>query len=95
MPRAVVADQLSGREVAAGPEEIDATLPLIFYLTQQLGWDPRQILTRPQWRVPKRPSGVWPAGYLVDVAVDAEPPLRPLKRVSLYAVTSSESHAWE
>lgn len=73
MARSVIIDQLSGREVVAGPEEIDATQPLIFYLTQRLGWNPRQIITRPQWRVPKRPSGARSAGYPVDVAIFDSP----------------------
>lgn len=69
MPRAVVVDQLSGREVPAGPEELDATQPLIFYLTQKLGWNPHQIITRPQWRVPRNPSGARSSGYPVDIAI--------------------------
>jgi len=73
MARSVVVDQLSGREVLAGPEEIDATQPLIHYLHQKLGWNPRQIITRPQWRVPKHPSGARSAGYPVDVAIFETP----------------------
>lgn len=69
MARSVIVDQLSGREIIAGPEERDATQPLIFYLTQRLGWDPKQIMTRPQWRVPKTPSASRSAGYPVDVAI--------------------------
>lgn len=67
--RAVVIDQLSGRQVPAGPEEIDATQPLIFYLTQRLGWNPRQLMAWPQWRVPKSPSGSRNGGYPVDLAI--------------------------
>jgi type I restriction enzyme M protein len=70
--RPVIVDQLSGREVVAGPEELDATQPLAFYLTQKLGWNPNQIITRPQWRVPKQPSGARSSGYPVDVAVFSE-----------------------
>jgi type I restriction enzyme M protein len=69
MARAVIVDQLSGREIVAGPEERDATQPLIFYLTQRLGWNPKQIITRPQWRVPRSPSAARSAGYPVDVAI--------------------------
>lgn len=76
MPRAVVVDQLSGREVPAGPEEVDATQPLIFYLTQKLGWNPNQIVTRPQWRVPKSPSGARSSGYPVDIAIFSGPSRR-------------------
>lgn len=74
MPKAArIVDQLSGREVPAGPEEVDATQPLIFYLTQKLGWNPEQIITRPQWRVPKHPSGARSSGYPVDIAIFDSP----------------------
>lgn len=73
MPRARIVDQLSGREVVAGPEELDATQPLEYYLRQKLGWDPRQMITRPQWRVPKSPSGARSSGYPIDLAVFASP----------------------
>jgi hypothetical protein len=33
--RAVIVDQLSGREIVAGPEELNATQPLCTYLTQK------------------------------------------------------------
>lgn len=69
MPRAVVIDQLSGREIVAGPEEIEATQPFVSYLQQKLGWNPRQMMTRPQWRVPKQPSGHRPSGYPIDIAI--------------------------
>ena len=67
--RSVVIDALSGRQIVAGPEERDATQPFIFYLTQRLGWDPHQIITRPQWRVPKSPSASRSSGYPVDIAI--------------------------
>lgn len=67
--RAVAIDALSGRQVPAGPEEVDATQPLVFYLTQRLGWKPGQLMTRPQWRVPRSPSGSRTAGYPVDLAI--------------------------
>ncbi len=70
---AVVIDALSGREVVAGDEEREATQPLVFYLVQRLGWDPRQIITRPQWRVPRRPSGSRTSGYPVDIAIFDSP----------------------
>src|SRR6185312_6233671 len=71
MARAIVVDQLSGREIVAGPEELDATQPLIFYLIQRLGWNPKQIIARPQWRVPRQPSGARSNGYPIDVAIFA------------------------
>lgn len=75
-PRALIVDQLSGREIVAGPEELDATQPLEFYLTQKLGWNPNQIIARPQWRVPKQPSGARTTGYPVDLAIFSAPNLR-------------------
>jgi type I restriction enzyme M protein len=71
--RPVIVDQLSGREIVAGPEELDATQPLVFYLTQKLGWNPEQMITRPQWRVPKQPSGARSAGYPVDIVIFDSP----------------------
>lgn len=61
-------DRASGRLISAGPEEIDATQPLLEALIQEAGWDPGQIVSRPQqWRVPASPSDKrqWP----VDVAI--------------------------
>ena len=61
-------DRVSGRIITAGPEEINATQPLLEILTKEAGWDPGQIVSRPrQWRVPASPSGKrrWP----VDVAM--------------------------
>lgn len=66
---AVVIDALSGRQVPGGPEETNATQPLVHYLTQRLGWPPNQIMVHPQWRVPKNPSGNRPSGYPVDLAI--------------------------
>ena len=74
--RRVVVDSLSGREVAAGPEETDATQPFVDYLQRKIGWDPGQIMTRPQWRVPKQPSGNRLVGYPIDVAVFDAPRFR-------------------
>jgi type I restriction enzyme M protein len=71
--RAVVVDALSGREIIAGPEERDATQPFVAYLVQKLGWHPRQMITRPQWRVPKSPSSARSAGYPVDIAIFDSP----------------------
>lgn len=62
-----VVDKASGKIISAGPEEIDATQPLLEMLINELGWDPAQLVSRPnQWRVPASPSNkrVWP----VDVA---------------------------
>lgn len=74
--RSVVIDALSGRQLVAGPEERDATQPLVFYLTQRLGWHPEQIISRPQWRVPRTPSGERSRGFPVDLAIFASSTLR-------------------
>ncbi len=60
-------DLVTGRLVVAGPEENEATQPLLEALTAEAGWNPGQIISRPQWRVPPHPSGKreWP----VDVAI--------------------------
>lgn len=63
-----VLDRVSGRLISAGPEETDATQPLLDILIREAGWDPRQMVSRPnQWRVRASPSGkrIWP----VDIAI--------------------------
>ena len=64
---AFTVDRASGRIIAAGPEEVDATQPLLDILIDEAGWDVSQIATRPQWRVPASPSASrdWP----VDIAL--------------------------
>lgn len=65
-------DRASGRIISAGPEEIDATQPLLEILIKEAGWDSRQVVSRPrQWRVVASPSGKrqWP----VDVALFDSP----------------------
>jgi type I restriction enzyme M protein len=66
-----VVDKVSGRLVAAGPEEVNATQPLLDLLINEAGWDPAQLVTRPQWRVPASPSSKrqWP----VDVVIFDDP----------------------
>jgi type I restriction enzyme M protein len=68
---AYVIDRVTGRIVTAGPEEVDATQPLLEILIEEAGWNPKQIVTRPQWRVVASPSGnrAWP----VDVAIFDDP----------------------
>lgn len=63
-----IVDRASGRLISAGPEELDATQPLLRALIEECGWQAEQIVSRPkQWRVPAHPSGrrTWP----VDVAI--------------------------
>lgn len=66
-----IIDRASGRLIVGGPEEVNATQPLVELLIEECGWDPAQIVTRPQWRVPASPSDKrqWP----VDVAIFDEP----------------------
>lgn len=66
-----IVDRASGRLVVAGPEEVNATQPLLELLIDEAGWDPGQLVTRPQWRVPSSPSDKrkWP----VDVAIFDDP----------------------
>ena len=66
-----VLDRVSGRLVMAGPEEVNATQPLVELLVDESGWDADQLVTRPQWRVPASLSGKrqWP----VDVAIFDDP----------------------
>lgn len=65
-------DRASGRIISAGPEEVDATQPLLEILIDESGWNPNQIVSRPkQWRVVANPSGKrqWP----VDIAIFDSP----------------------
>ena len=67
-----IPDRVSGRIISAGPEEIDATQPLLEILIKETDWKPAQIVSRPkQWRVPASPSGgrQWP----VDIAIFDKP----------------------
>ena len=67
-----VIDRASGRLITAGPEEVNATQPLLHILIEECGWDPEQIVSRPkQWRVSSHPSDkrTWP----VDVAIFDSP----------------------
>lgn len=74
MSRELVAtvDRASGRIISAGPEEIEATQPLLETLINEAGWSPGQLASRPaQWRVLAHPSGrrEWP----VDIAIFDSP----------------------
>ena len=71
-PARQVVDRASGRLISAGPEELDATQPLLRVLIDECGWQAEQIISRPrQWRVPAHPSGRrrWP----VDIAIFDKP----------------------
>jgi type I restriction enzyme M protein len=67
-----IVDKVSGRIISAGPEEINATQPLLDILLNEAGWAAGQIVSRPeQWRVASRPSNKreWP----VDIAIFDDP----------------------
>ncbi len=67
-----IIDKVSGKIITAGPEEINATQPLLDTLIQEAGWNPKQIVSRPnQWRVSPSPAATrkWP----VDIAIFDSP----------------------
>lgn len=73
-----VVDKASGRLITAGPEEVDATQPLLDILINEAGWTGRQLVSRPkQWTVPASPSGKrqWPVEVAIfDDAANARDP---------------------
>ena len=63
-----ITDYISGLEIKAGPEELEATQPFSKILVEDYGYPKNVIQTRPQYRTSKRPSdeiGTYP----VDIAV--------------------------
>jgi type I restriction enzyme M protein len=65
-----IADYISGIEVSATPEEIDAVQTFSRQLVEDYGYPKEHIQTRPQHRVKVRPSDV-KKEYPVDIAVFA------------------------
>src|ERR1035441_7182077 len=63
-----IEDYISGTEVKATPEEIDAVDALAWRLVEDYDYDKAQVQTRPQFRVRKRPSDE-ERSYPVDIAV--------------------------
>jgi len=63
-----IKDYISGKEVKATPEEIDAVQVFSKRLVEDYGYSKKQIQTRPQFRVRKRPSDE-EKSYPVDIAV--------------------------
>ena len=63
-----VLDCVSGQEVKATPEEIQAVQPFAIKLMEDYGYPKSHIQTRPQWHVKVRPSDV-KKEYPVDIAV--------------------------
>ncbi len=60
-------DYISGQQVPATPEEIEAVQVFARQLVEDYGYSKDQIQTRPQWRVKSRPSDL--KGYPVDIVV--------------------------
>ena len=61
-------DYISGVQVKASPEEVDATQVFSRILVEDYGYSKEQIQTRPQFHVKVRPSDT-KKGYPVDIAV--------------------------
>ena len=63
-----IIDYISGEEVKATPEEVEAVQVFARRLVEDYGYDKNQIQTHPQFRVRKRPSDE-EKSYPVDIAV--------------------------
>ena len=63
-----IIDYISGKEVVATPEEVNATQPLSKALVEDYGYPKECIATRPQWRVKCSPSDE-KKSYPTDIAV--------------------------
>ena len=61
-------DCISGQELKATPEEVQAVQPFALKLMEDYGYPKAQIQTRPQWHVKVRPSDTRKE-YPVDIAV--------------------------
>lgn len=69
--KATIRDYISGREVKATPEEIEAVQVFSQRLVEDYGYPKEHIQTRPQWRVRRSPAGG--KTYPVDIAVFGGP----------------------
>ncbi|WP_428026927.1 N-6 DNA methylase [Arcobacter sp.] len=63
-----IVDYISGQEVKATPEEIEAVQPFSEQLVEDYGYEKEEIQTRPQFRVKSHPSDTVKK-YPVDIAV--------------------------
>lgn len=63
-----IIDFISGLEINAGPEEMEATQPFSKILVEDYGYPKSFIQTRPQFRTSKRPSDEI-GSYPVDIAI--------------------------
>lgn len=68
MAKDKIIDYISGKEVNATPEEVEAVQVFARMLVEDYGYKKSQIVTRPQWRVKARPSDR-KKEYPVDIAV--------------------------
>lgn len=64
-------DYISGKQVKATAEEIEAVQVFARKLVDDLGYPKSHIQTRPQYRVRSTPSGGKTKGYPIDIAVFA------------------------
>jgi type I restriction enzyme M protein len=64
-----VTDYISGKQVKASAEEIEAVQVFARKLVDDLGYPKSVIQTRPQYRVRSTPSGGKAKGYPIDIAV--------------------------
>ena len=62
-----IIDYISGIEIPAGPEELQATQPFSRRLVEDYGYPKNEIQTRPQLKVKASPSDS--GSYPVDIAV--------------------------
>ncbi len=63
-----IKDYISGEEVKATPEEVEAVQVFSETLVEDYGYPKEQLQTRPQWRVKVRPSDT-KKEYPLDIAV--------------------------
>lgn len=63
-----VTDYISGKQVRASAEEIEAVQVFARKLVDDLGYPKSHVQTRPQYRVRSTPSGGQAKGYPIDIA---------------------------
>jgi type I restriction enzyme M protein len=67
-PTGYIRDYITGRQVRATPEEVEAVQVFARRLVEDFGYPKENIITRPQYRVRRRPSET-KKSYPVDIAV--------------------------
>ena len=68
MKKGYIKDYISGKEVKATPEEVEAVQVFAETLIEDYGYSKKQLQTRPQWYVKARPSDT-KKEYPIDIAV--------------------------